>query len=727
MEAAKDTPLAPQIDLLNPDRDEEIYGEVYDGGVPISVSNYYVMLRPDLATRQRISSLGYADFDSVMWVKPDKHNMRMWGWIDIRSHTGGCENWRTEGHWRSPSGPLSGRERHCITAGRYVLSLWDGSPEGGNGTLIREIEVEHLQIHPNARARNTAAGNRRDVMERGGPVESYSYVDLIVPLDVDSTAPSRYTATPVLRIDDTAGPSVGLEDSVFISASSPAGTKWDYFRFDVSGSTFTGPLSWPQEPLARIWYDAEGNPEAASGYFDSWEQGNVLKSVTYERIADLPGNYSVAMDLLSPDDSARRAVDGPSGAAARDTILIESGTKPSLLNAYFSVERSTNIWRMTDQVVDASESTAAPGAQYRWTVSQDAWTPWSSEPTWDFAGHDEAGSRSLTLEVENPSGERDTYTRMFTVDSQKIELTGPTYITAKRSYVYRSNVEEDWYDRAGVQEWRHRELAHDSLIRIWAAGQYSAGIRQEGREHGSFGDFRRGRLDIDVCIGTGCSGCSLCAIAPAMGTPAALPGSTFGAGPVLLENDRVHILYDLTGVLSAGSDFHSASWLLSPIGSHHETALEGGSKIAWTVLRRDSTATEVRFDLIAFRDTPTFGFAWDPDVGADPADDRTGYSAAHRVVYAYDGSGAVGLMIAGDDRAHDLTVRQFGARRQPPARVRDIVETMENGSALDTRAGDAQFMVSAVGAGSSVTVWFLQAPDVAGLMGVARSVRKHLE
>lgn len=200
--AAPALPRTVSPNLLTVD-EAEIFGDVYDDSVEITDSIYFVMLQPERRTFNTIKAKGYTDYDSIMWVNPEKYaGGWMWSWYEIQSHQAGCPGLSDEQHARTRGGqPETDHEVHCVTAGNYLLSLWHGSPEAAGSYKVRELEVQHLQVHTSARARNTENGNSEDMIEApadGGDMDisTYDYTDLIVPLDIGSGAAAMYSATP---------------------------------------------------------------------------------------------------------------------------------------------------------------------------------------------------------------------------------------------------------------------------------------------------------------------------------------------------------------------------------------------------------------------------------------------------------------------------------------------------------------------------------------------------
>ncbi|HEX6588498.1 MAG TPA: hypothetical protein VF039_05700, partial [Longimicrobiales bacterium] len=80
-------------------------------------------------------------------------------------------------------------ERHCVTAGDYIFTLWDGIP--GNGNVLRTIPVTYVQTHKDLEARNDSLPGRSFAVEASLPYVDYAFNDLVISIDVDTTA--QYT------------------------------------------------------------------------------------------------------------------------------------------------------------------------------------------------------------------------------------------------------------------------------------------------------------------------------------------------------------------------------------------------------------------------------------------------------------------------------------------------------------------------------------------------------
>lgn len=173
------------------------------------------------------------------------------------------------------------------------------------------------------------------------------------------------------------------------------------------------------------------------------------------------------------------------------------------ITAHASFEGLTT-WRMTDQVFSASGSSAGPNIRYRWrTDSGGAWTPYSASPTYEFAGHANAGAHQITLEVKDmSSGISATAVNTITVQNSIITMTGPTFITVKANYTYTASVSSVWYERYPPSTtWGSGIGPTTTKTRTWPGGCYDVDLRADASGGGV---LKRGRLEITVAIGTGC-------------------------------------------------------------------------------------------------------------------------------------------------------------------------------------------------------------------------------
>ncbi|HEX6588664.1 MAG TPA: hypothetical protein VF039_06550 [Longimicrobiales bacterium] len=703
------------------DCEEEIFGFVYENGQRISTSNYYVMLVPEPGTRQRLveraeEAYDSITYDSVMYVMPGGHTKEaMFGWFDVVQD---CPGGRDEVHYEGPATPPDStvRERHCVTAGDYTISLWDGNPEQPGAILEREIPVTYVQRHTNLTPFNTHTNSDDYVVEAELPYspEVYRFLDLVISFEVDAGAAGSYSSTPVLRVD-TIGASIGLEDATFTHIDSATAPKNHYFRFDASSSTSSEPVGLAHSsegPLARLWYDSESPDGFISGYFDPHAENHLLRTLSYDRTLSSTGSKKVALDLLTP---AQAPVDTPSANAAVVDIIVTSENNPPTLTASMSIERSTHVWSMTDQILQAS-ATGGTATAFRWEYKGSS-TAWTSSPFLDFPGHHWSDVPDVTAWVRDASGDSASATESFTVEPSQVAINGDTYISVKTEYTYTSNVRGDWWERFAGQDWEENLMWEDtdSIERVWAAGEYEVDLRQEGTAPLD-GAFRRGRRHITVCIGCGPES------APqrsAVEHSTLLPLFTFGGGPLVVDGERVVPLYSLTGGSPGHSPFRQRDWLTTARHSDSQFELAGGGALVWSVPYASADSVMLDFALSDLPAGSTTGFTWDPDVGTDASNDRSGYDPVSGTVFVHDEGGAVGLRFERNGNPIQLGVQQFGARRLAPSGS-DIASAVGDEIELYDDLDDVQYVITLLDSGSAYRVRLFRAGTVEELLAIAR-------
>lgn len=163
--------------------EEEIFGNVYDNGVPITATGYYVTLD------KLAGGLPSGGSTSQMWVNPAKYQGGwMYGWYDtnLTEVDGPCREPRgPEVHRVWQEVPPSGTEEHCVSAGgRYRFTLWDGDP--GSGTIVQRYELDYVAAEYSIDVVNQmvppGSFGRTETMEAvsgGEPSDAYVSVDLI--------------------------------------------------------------------------------------------------------------------------------------------------------------------------------------------------------------------------------------------------------------------------------------------------------------------------------------------------------------------------------------------------------------------------------------------------------------------------------------------------------------------------------------------------------------------
>lgn len=735
---------APTISQLirppNTRDEEEIFGSVYVNGSKLTQNGYYIMLQPSTGTRAKISSLGYSDYDSVMAVRPQGHlsnQLWMWGWFDIQSNQRGCAGEPYEVHWRNFTSvdTIGTHERHCVTAGVYTISLYYGSPEAG-GALVRQFDVNYVRGFPTAdilyedssgrqispgsmHVRNTNSGSTIDAMEAGPETTHHGYNDLIIPIDIGVNAAASYAILDtVLRIDNI-GPTIDHSDTVFVDTSYPSGNFADYFRFDASGTTYDGgDLGARVSPLGRLWYN-RGNSDVRTEFYDFHPDGGMLRTHTYGRDLNdgsTPGDRMVKLEILNPGAQPSSLPD----SVVRSIYVGGGGTVGT--RACYSFEGTPSVWRYTDVIFDGSCSEGDGGGAYRWRFDAGgSFTNWSSNPVYNFGGWNAAGSKTVTLEMRTAANDVYTTNLPFYVSDSTITLSGSEYVRDKAGYLYQSSVAADWYEKFSGQDWdqNHWGDGLDTLRRVWAAGEYTVQLRQQMLDSVT-NQFARGNLTVEVCYQ-----CPLQQrVVGGAEEPTPLRLSTFGGGPVVTVDGHVTAYYDLTGASTPGSHFADRNWLSGDRSLDWGTSrLEGVGDMEWTVSRPNDSAVSLDLAVLETRGhSISLGFAWDPDLGVNPADDRSAYSDDLRMVYSYDGGAAVGLIIQADGVPQDLRVRQYGARRLAPTSKAGLLAALQN-PGVDLLGGtdDVQFILSIgqIDADKHYVVRLLRAKDIRSLRALA--------
>lgn len=137
--------------------------------------------------------------------------------------------------------------------------------------------------------------------------------------------------------------------------------------------------------------------------------------------------------------------------------------------------------------------------------------------------------------------------------------------------------------------------------------------------------------------------------------------------------------------------------------------------VTYLVSEIDSTSIRIQFPKPANPNNHIVGFAWDPDLGY-PGDDSSGYDAETGLLYAYDASRAVGMVMRRAGKNAVESVHQFGARRFAPDSPRVLGELVHDPT-VDLLGGvdDVQFVVGSSVQGSAnaaMTVFIIRAPDL---------------
>ena len=432
-------------------------------------------------------------------------------------------------------------------------------------------------------------------------------------------------------------------------------------------------------------------------------------------IAALAGGSTTLRVELGPDRHVIWDPSGPLNAAA--TISVTGGP-----DACFDVE-SASTWQATDQYLNAGCSDQGANIRYSWRFEDGGdWTSPSADTLYDFEGHASAGQTTVALKVTNTSTGLSSITSMgVSVSSGSVSVWGDDGIPAKTTYVYLSDHEGHWWERYPPSlAWTEQvDWYTDSIARIWPAGEYTVDLRAED---GRYSVLRRGKLPITVCTVTQSCGSQRLAQAPGK------DGALYGGGPVLtwIEAGKAQALqfYQLMGAHTGPSPFTSNTWFDEVGGSARNTPWPG--TVTWRRAESEGV-TAWDFDV----EPPTageyvFGFAVDPDLGGNAADDASGYDPVSHTVYVSDATKAVGFLLRSGGKDALATVVQYGTKRFAPASASRTWEAArQGGTALLTGKSDVQFLLgsSPMSGRGHYTLLMVEAANVAALVAKARSIR----
>jgi hypothetical protein len=369
-----------------------------------------------------------------------------------------------------------------------------------------------------------------------------------------------------------------------------------------------------------------------------------------------------------------------------------------------------------DQYLSAACSSVGPTYRYRWQPYAGApWTAWTADTLYDFPGHTQAGSRTVTLQVKDTATQQtSTDTLTFAVSSGQVVLNGPTFITDKTSkYYWASNGHSgQWFERYddGLQWFPATAYEYVGMTRIWPMGEYTVDLRQHKV---SAGVLHRGRLFIEVCSSPGCGPAAPVAPAASVATQVGDDWGLFGAGPWIgwgsSATPNVVRLYDLWGMPDRVSPFGETAWFDGTSGRFADA--ETGWEVVWA--RRDLTLADVRafeFSVAgAEARAYVFGFAVDPDLGPNAADDVASWDPVRGLLMVADGSRAVGFMLRNAAGNALRSVQEYGVGHFAPT-------TADYAWAAQRRPGvrllgtprDVQLVLSA-GEASEPATWLLVA------------------
>lgn len=651
----------------------EFFGNMWSNGVVSRDPAYYADLEPfDQATANRLRY-----YNATTWADTSVGHTGgarwMFEWSDPKAG-GNCGNLATylagdttkpsgqggrwpEIHRPAPNVAPAGVEKHCIRPGRYTLIIRHG------GSITKQVLLDYLPIVPSSPGANGAKFIWNVTAQRSEVLEALNYddttsvwQDLVAQVDVTG---GSYSETRVLDVENALGKPA---KDTFTNVAAPTGTELDYFRFSVARDASTWNLNNQGTMLTRLYwtYGVVGWQARRTGFFDAGHTVGlpIIRPHAFSADVTQSGMDTVAVELMRPDEQ-------PDSSTVTKRTLQITRTTPVACASFEGV----TTWQVTDQYLNASCSTRGANIQYRWqSDAGGAWTPYSTDTLYDFGGHGATGTHQVTLQVKNTStGTSSTQTTPVGVQTGQVTLTGQTFITVKTAYVYRSNHWGQWFERYNPDLRWYPSTAgmQDTLRRIWPAGNYTEELRQDS----STSVLRRGRLHITVCIPS--SGCALAASQAA--TPSTSAGDSsgiFGAGPWISwgtgAGRRVARLYDLWGNHDPASPFATTAWMTVAGGRVQDPT--GSWELAWS--RRSNNFTGVQlfdFMLVPREASPfAFGFALDPDLGADPADDAAGYAGDLGLIFVTDGDGALGILLLDGSGNAITTIEQYGVGHPAP-------------------------------------------------------------
>jgi len=689
--AAVSQPLAPGIE-------GEFFGNVYVNGARTQDAGYRVKLVPfDPPTWNRLRS--YSD---SMWADTTAAHW-MYEWSDPKAG-GKCGNLarylepdtmappnqggrHPEAHRPAPNIAPTGVEKHCIRPGRYEFILKRGP------IVVRRFLVGYLPITPANRGQINVklVWNQTAVLNEALEDLNYDdttnvWSDLVV--HVDTTVGG--SEVRVLDVDN-AGANPTAKDT-FVNASNPGGTEADYFRISVARSTSTWALEPTGRGLSRLFWDYGRNNLNRTGFYDSYPIPTIARPILRSRrLGDsivTSRDDTVALELMRPSEQP-------------DSLTVTKRVVQVVRNTPFacSTFESITTWRTSDQYLSAGCSTQGSNIQYRWRYDVGgAWTSYSSDTLHDFPGHTTSGIRQVSLEVRNTSTGLSSFrTTPVTVQSGQVTLTGDAEITVKTTYTYTSNHYGTWYERFNPGLTWYQGTTSTAMNRVWAAGVYTVELRQQDTMSSV---YRRGRLSISVCIPV--SSCGPAVVLEGSAPAAAVADtawSLFGGGPWLSWGSgggaQALRLYDLLGEHDGGTPFTSATWLADSAGSH--LTLPASWTLEWQRRTLDLPDAQAFDVTIGGGSGPyTFGFALDPDVGPNAADDVSAYDAARGLVTARDGAQAVGYLLRGPSGNALASIQQYGVGRWAPSTPAAARQAQrQTGTRLLAGPRDVQFVLSA--------------------------------
>ena len=658
----------PSLSQLLAEAEGELLGNVYVGAERTESNDFMFRIEPvDSATIVRLSGTLFSQYQwidpspavgaySIEYFNPEADGPCPDSYEAYLQGDTTATGWGAEVHETAPGFVPSGKERHCIIPGNYRVSVLS------DDIAQQQFFVEYLSSNiggagvPIA----TAPDGTAIWIEKPGfdPEADKEYPDLVLNFHINPSGSFQDTA--ILEIENAYSNRL---KSTFENQSSLTGTLTDWFRYRTDRSSSDWDLGTRGHELMAVWWQSD-EEVWRSGFFDHAERP-VLRVHQYEGEVDPPATIFAGLEVKRPDEDP-----ATTPAVTRSIFLQASPTGPT---ACFDFEpQGSSTWRSTDQFLDAGCSTGT-GLEYSWDFGS-GFGAFKGEPLEEFSGHATAGTKPVKLRVREAAAPAimDTMTDAVVVAGDRLNMTGPAYVTDKFLKTYTASVLSDWYERFDpdtLTAWYPVSTTPATVYRrIWPAGDYTRGLRAEKTAPSPLG---RGRIDVIVCHAS-IPDCAVEMVA-AVGQNSALQGlfvpgdwGVFGAGPWISSEDALVRFYDLTGLHEPGSSFASPGWL--DLFEGEARAADGDWTVRWERLAKDSPDLRVvEFDVEPPNDTEyRFGFAVDPDLGESPADDRAGYDSDRALVYAYDGTVAFGLLLRQGDRNALRSVEQYGARQWAP-------------------------------------------------------------
>jgi hypothetical protein len=470
----------------------------------------------------------------------------------------------------------------------------------------------------------------------------------------------------------------------------------------VSGSTVT--LWWrnfhqDRDVDSTIVYRNGQQRKLLDHTFETWSDTGVA-----------PGTHTYTLKHFTTTLIGTGGLANPNSAKSANYVATVSGLIACATAEYLST------WKVADQYLSAGCSSLGGSIRYRW-FRNDLQTPltgWSTDTLFDFLGLTGIGTQRVLLKDSNTTtGTTALDTLTFTVTNSQVTLYGPTWVTDKSLQTYTASGSHagHWFERYDDgPQWYPATSVWPvvSMTRIWPAGEYTVDLRQHLV---SGGVLHRGRLLIEMCYQ--CGG-GLNVTPPPGAASAGVAASDwgfFGAGPWLSWGSgagrEVLRLYDLAGRHDRESAFSDAGWFSADGGTFEDG--ETGWDLKWTPLEvgiADARAIELSVSGDGGRPY-VLGFAADPDLGPNAADDAASYDRERGMVLVVDQARAIGILLRNRGENALASVQEYGVGRFAPATAEGAWQAQRaTGPRLVGTPRDVQLVLSAAPA-SGPASWLL--------------------